>query len=267
IRALRGVARLLALDGYRAEADRLRARAAELTAALERLWLADEGCYAIGLDGAKRPGSGLSSNQGHLLWAGAASEERAGRIRDVLMGERMFSGWGIRTLAEGHAGFNPLGYHTGSVWPHDTALIAAGLRRYGFDEDFGALFEGLLEAASRLAGHRMPELFGGFPRRAGEGPVPYPVACRPQAWAAGAIPHLLATGLGLRPDGLAGSLHVVRPWLPRWLGRVEIEGLRVGAARVDLRFERGGAGVALTDARVDGELELVVDSNQAAASS
>ncbi len=267
IRALRGVARLMALDGDEARAERLRARAASLAAALERLWLPGEGCYAIGLDGSKRPGSGLTSNQGHLLWAGAVPDERARRVRDLLMAERIFSGWGIRTLAEGHAGFNPLGYHTGSVWPHDTALIAAGLRRHGFDDDFGTLFEGLLEVASRLADHRLPELFAGFTRAAGEDPVPYPVACRPQAWAAGAIPHLLATGLGLQPDGLRRSLRVVRPWLPRWVGRVELAGLRVGDARVDLRFERAGAQVVLADARIHGELQLAFEADGAGASS
>jgi glycogen debranching enzyme len=260
IRAWRGVARLLELDGDVSEAERLRGRAARLAAALERLWLPGEGGYAIGLDGAGRPGSGLTSNQGHLLWAGTVPEERARSIRAVLMAEPMFTGWGTRTLAERHAGYNPLGYHTGTVWPHDTALIAAGLRRYGFDADFGALFEGLLEAASRLPAHRMPELFGGFPRRGDEAPVPYPVACRPQAWAAGAIPQLLTAGLGLQPDGLAGVLRVVRPWLPRWVDRIELEGLQVAGARVDLRFERDGTRTLLADARVAGKLDVVVEA-------
>jgi glycogen debranching enzyme len=260
IRALRGVGRLLELDGEAAQAERLRARAGELEAALDRFWLPDPGCYAIGLDGSKRPGSGLTSNQGHLLWAGAVSAERARSVRDVLMGERMWSGWGVRTLAEGHAGYSPLGYHTGAVWPHDTALTAAGLRRYGFDADFAALFEGLLEAASRIADHRLPELFGGHARRDGESPVPYPVACRPQAWAAGAIPQLLAAGLGLRPDGLGRTMRVVRPLLPRWVGRLEVERLRVAGARVDLRFERAGDETVVADARVDGDLELVIEA-------
>jgi glycogen debranching enzyme len=260
VRALRGIAQLLEHDGEGGRAERLRTRAGELTGALERFRVAEPGCYAIGLDADKRTGSGLTSNQGHLLWAGAVPDEQARSIRDVLMEERMFSGWGIRTLAEGHAGFSPLGYHTGAVWPHDTVLIAAGLRRYGFHADFGTLFEALLEAASRFADHRMPELFGGFSRRPDEGPVPYPVACRPQAWAAGAIPYLLATGLGLRPDGLGGTLRIVEPLLPRWLDRLEVEGLRVGGARVDLRFERAGRVVVLADARVAGDVELVLDA-------
>ncbi|HEV2875255.1 MAG TPA: glycogen debranching N-terminal domain-containing protein [Thermoleophilaceae bacterium] len=260
VRALRGVARLMELEGEDEHAGRLRGRGDTVAAALEGFWLAGERRYAIGLDGAGRPGSGLTSNQGHLLWAGAAPAGRAGAIRDALMGAAMFSGWGVRTVGEGHAGYNPLGYHTGSVWPHDTALIAAGLRRYGFDEDFRTLFEGLLQAASLLPGHRMPELFGGLPRRADEAPVPYPVACRPQAWAAGAIPLLVATGLGLVPDALAGRLRVVRPLLPRWVGRLSLEGLRVGDARVDLRFERAGKQVVLAGAHTEGTIELVLEA-------
>jgi glycogen debranching enzyme len=259
VRALRGTARLLGLAGEPERADRAREQGERLAAALERFRTAGEGSYAIGLDGAGRRGSALTSNQGHLLWAGAIPAGRAGGIHDALMGEAMFSGWGIRTLGEGHAGYNPLGYHTGSVWPHDSAMIAAGLRRYGFDEDFGTLFEGLLEAASLLPDHRMPELFGGFRRREDEAPVPYPVACRPQAWAAGAIPHLLTAGLGLRPDALNGRLRVVRPRLPRWVGRLSLERLRVGDAQVDLRFERAGNQVVLADARTEGNIQLSLE--------
>ena len=270
VRALRGIARLLELVGEPESAERARERGDRLAAALDRFRTAAEGShaigldrdrsYAIGLDGPGRRGSALTSNQGHLLWAGAIPAERARGIRDALMDEAMFSGWGIRTLGEGHAGYNPLGYHTGSVWPHDTAMIAAGLRRYGFDEDFNALFEGLLEAASLLPDHRMPELFGGFPRREDEAPVPYPVACRPQAWVAGAIPHLVTAGLGLRPDALHGRLRVVRPGLPRWVGKLSLEGVRVGDARVDLRFERAGNQVVLTDARTEGNIQLSLEA-------
>jgi glycogen debranching enzyme len=258
-RAKRMMARLFELDGDESRAGRLRDEAAALEERLERFWLEGEGCYAIGLDRDKRPGSGLTSNQGHLLWAGAVSEERAGCIRDVLMGPDMFSGWGVRTLAESHPAYNPVGYHTGSVWPHDSALIAFGLRRYGFDEDFTQIFEGLLEAASRFDDYRLPELFGGFSREEFDEPVPYPVACQPQAWAAGAIPFMLKWGLGLSPDALAKRLRIIRPSLPRWLERVEVTGLEIGKARIDLRFERAGDQVTLTDARIDGDVEVVLE--------
>ena len=202
IRAKRLMARMFELDGDGARAERLRDEASALEAQLERFWLPDQDCYAIGLDGDKRPGSGLTSNQGHLLWSNSVSDERARAIRDVLMSDDMFTGWGVRTLASSHPAYNPVGYHTGSVWPHDSALIAFGLRRYGFDEDFTLIFEGLLEAASRFDDYRLPELFAGFPRAEFDEPVPYPVACQPQAWAAGSIPFLLKWGLGLSPDAL-----------------------------------------------------------------
>jgi glycogen debranching enzyme len=257
IRAKRQMARLFELDGDGGRAERLRAEAATVEAQLEQFWIEEPGCYAIGLDAGKRPGSALTSNQGHLLWADAVTEERARCIRDVLMGDDMFSGWGVRTLAQRHPAFNPVGYHTGSVWPHDSALIAFGLRRYGFDEDFTRIFEGLLEAASRFNDYRLPELFAGLDRAEFDEPVPYPVACQPQAWAAGSIPYLLMSGLGLSPDALDRRLRVIRPSLPRWLERVEVTGLRIGGSRVDLEFQRAGDHVTLADARVEGDLEVV----------
>ena len=259
VRAKEMMARMLELDGDGSRAERLRDEAAALTAQLERFWIEDPGCYAVGLDHEKRPGSGLTSNQGHLLWANVVSEERARCIRDVLMGDDMFTGWGVRTLAQSHPAYNPVGYHTGSVWPHDSALIAFGLRRYGFDEDFTLIFEGLLEAASRFNDYRLPELFAGFPRAEFDEPVPYPVACQPQAWAAGSIPFLLKWGLGLSPDALDKRLRIVRPSLPRWLERVEVTGLQIGDSRVDLQFERAGDQVTLADARIDGDLEVVLE--------
>jgi glycogen debranching enzyme len=258
-RAKRMMARLFELDGDGARADRLRGEAEAVEAALDRFWREDQACYAIGLDAEKRPGSGLTSNQGHLLWAAAVDDERAHSIRDVLMGSDMFSGWGIRTLAQSHPAYNPVGYHTGSVWPHDSALIAFGLRRYGFDEDFTLIFEGLLEAASRFNDYRLPELFGGFTREEFDEPVPYPVACQPQAWSAGSIPFLLKWGLGLSPDALENRLRIIRPSLPRWLNRVDVTGLEIGNGRVDLTFERVGDGVTLSDARIDGDVEVVLE--------
>jgi glycogen debranching enzyme len=198
---------------------------------------------------------------GHLLWSGIVDDDRVGRVVELLMSDRLYSGWGIRTFATGQTGYNPIGYHLGTVWPHDTALIAFGLRKYGFDEDFAVLFEALLEAASTADAYRLPELFAGFSRTEFETPVPYPVACRPQAWAAGTIPYLVTAALGLVPDALHGRLRVRRPSLPRWLSRVEVSGLRLAGARVDLLFERSAVGeqVVLTDARIDGDLEVVLE--------
>jgi glycogen debranching enzyme len=198
---------------------------------IERFWLPRRGYYAMALGT-----DVLASNQGHLLWAGAVTPERAGAIRDALMSPRSFSGWGIRTLAEGEPGYDPLSYHNGSVWPHDTALIAAGLRRYGFDADFTRLFAALLDAADSAPDGRLPELFGGAPRAGAAAPDPYDVACRPQAWAAGAIPYLLTVGLGLVPG--PGGVELVRPVLPPGVSRVEIRGLRVRDSEVDVQLSR-----------------------------
>ncbi|HKH18011.1 MAG TPA: glycogen debranching N-terminal domain-containing protein, partial [Solirubrobacteraceae bacterium] len=261
LRAKRRLARLFAIDGDEARAQALLREAGELRERLERFWLPGRGYYSMGFGTDGRPSEALASNQGHLLWATALPQDRAQAVRDSLMSAAMFSGWGIRTLAEGEAGYNPVGYHLGTVWPHDTAMIAFGLRKYGFDDDFALIFEALLEAAANAQGYRLPELFAGFSRTEFETPVPYPVACQPQAWAAGAIPYLVTGALGLIPDALHRRLRVRRPSLPRWLNRVEVSGLRVADARVDLLFERAGAGdqVALTDARIDGEVEVVLE--------
>ena len=260
-RAKRRLARLFGLDGDPARADALLREAAGLRERLERFWLPERDYYSMGWGGDARPSRALASNEGHLLWGLAVTPERAAAIRDSLMSDAMFSGWGIRTLAEGEAGYNPVGYHLGTVWPHDTAMIAFGLRKYGFDEDFDLIFEALLEAAANAEAYRLPELYAGFGRTEFETPVPYPVACQPQAWAAGAIPYLTAGALGLVPDALERRLRVRRPSLPRWLSRVEVRGLRIAGATVDLLFERTGAGgqVALVDAHIEGDVEVVLE--------
>jgi glycogen debranching enzyme len=196
------------------------------------------------------------------LWAAAVGAERAEAICNALMGNGSYSGWGVRTLSSEERAFNPVGYHTGTVWPHDNALFAVGLRRYGLDRPFLRIFEGLLEVASVLPDYRLPELFAGFSRADYEDPVPYPVACSPQAWAAGSLPSMLIAGLGVMPDALEGTLRIRRPSLPRHVNRVALEGLRVGDARVDLVFERiapRAESVALTDAKIDGQLDVVLE--------
>jgi glycogen debranching enzyme len=261
IRALRGIGRLFALDGDPSRAAELARQADALQERLERFWVPDRQFYGMAIDGEGRTSGALASNQGHLLWAEVLSPERARAVRNALMSDAMASGWGLRTLGSSEAGYNPVGYHLGTVWPHDTAMSAVGLRRYGFDEDFTALFEGLLEAASHVDGYSLPELFAGFSRTEYETPVPYPVACHPQAWACGALPYMLIAALGVRPDGLNGRLRVRRPSLPRWVSRVEVNDIAIAGGSVDLLFERAGAGdsVALTDAHVRGDVEVVLE--------
>jgi glycogen debranching enzyme len=237
--AKRRIAQLARMRGEHELGERLDSEADALRERFEAaFWVEDQQYYAMALDGAKRQADGIGSNAGHCLWSGLVSPERARHVADRLLSPAMFSGWGIRTYATGQPGYNPIGYHTGSVWPHDTSIIAAGLKRYGFHEETGRVVHDVLEAAQRFAGYRLPELFCGFPRETSPDPVPYPVACSPQAWAAGAPFLFLESMLGLRAHADRGELELAHPHLPDWLRQVTITNLRVGEASVDLLFHR-----------------------------
>ncbi len=211
-------------------ADRLERDAAQLRAQFDRdFWLPELGFFALALDGEKNPVPTLTSNIGHLLWSGIVADERVECVVAHLGGEQMFSGWGVRTLADGQPAYNPIEYHNGTVWPHDTALIAAGLARYGRRQDANRLGVALLEAASHFA-YRLPEAFAGYGRTATKVPVAYPTACSPQAWAAGAPLLLLSVMLGLEPT--ASGL-TVRPYLPAEVGRLMVRGLPGRWGRAD----------------------------------
>lgn len=192
--------------GEEALAARLELRAGALRSSFHRdFWIPGRGCYALALDGDKRQVDGLASNIGHLLWSGLLDEPAAAAVAERLLGEELFSGWGVRTLAAGEAGYNPLGYHTGTVWPHDNSLIAAGLARYGHDRAAGTIAASILSAAPYFE-HRLPEVFAGFPKSLTSVPVAFPTASRPQAWAAGTPLLMLTTLLSLSPDsGDAGA--------------------------------------------------------------
>ena len=208
----------------------------------ERFWLDDLGWYAIGLDGDKQTIRSLTSNIGHLLWTGIVRDDRAQRVADQLAGPSMFTGWGVRTLSSDAAGYNPLSYHCGSVWPHDTALAVAGLARYGLDREAHLISNGLL-AASGWSDGRLPELFAGFDRDDLTSPVPYPASCSPQAWAAAAPLLLVRAMLGLDPDMLAGTLRV-RPRLPPGTTRLRLSNVPLGDDRLDIAVTDGDVAVA-----------------------
>jgi glycogen debranching enzyme len=186
--AKRAMAELYQLCGRNDEATSLMAEANRLKQMVhDAFWLPGEGCYALALDGRKRQVDSVASNQGHLLWTGLPEQHHARSVVDRLMAPDCFSGWGIRTMAASMTGYNPLGYHNGSVWPHDTALVAAGFRRYGFEREAAAVADGLLAASRQFADHRLPELFCGYSRSEAPFPVSYPGSCSPQAWSAGAL--------------------------------------------------------------------------------
>jgi glycogen debranching enzyme len=238
-RAKRGVAALASMRGDVALASRLQEDAETLRERFDSaFWVADQGYYAMALDGEKRPADAIASNAGQCLWTGIVSPARARAVADRLLGPGLFSGWGIRTYANDQPGYNPLGYHTGTVWPHDTALIGAGLKRYGFHDEANRLVGSVFEAAQRFPDYRLPELFCGFDRETSPLPVPYPVACSPQAWAAAAPFLFLQTMLGLQPHAERSELELYRPNLPDWLGKVTVNGLRLGDASVDLLLHR-----------------------------
>ena len=226
------------LVGNARRARRLRAEASRLFERFnETFWWETEGTYYLGLNGRKQPIESVASNAGHLLASGIVPPERAGRVVDRLMAEDMWSGWGIRTLSTEHPAYNPFSYHTGSVWPHDNALIAGGFRRYGHDDAAAKVARGMFDAASRFVATRLPELFAGLPRHDGSFPVQYLGANVPQAWAAGAIFRLIAVlcGIHAAADDDGGRLYV-HPALPDWLPELTMHDLRAGHGALTLRF-------------------------------
>jgi len=227
-----------AADGWAARAETLRQKVEDL------FWMEEAGGYGLAIDGEGRLARVRASNMGHLLFSGLPSAERARRVIDTLLGPDFSSGWGLRTLAVGEARYNPMSYHNGSIWPHDTAICAMGMARYGERRGVVHITTAMFESASQFE-MRLPELFCGFLRVPGEPPVPYPVACLPQAWAAGSVFMMLQACLGLRVDGKAGAVEVKDPHLPIGIDHFSLTRLGLGDETVDLRFEREGDGVTL----------------------
>ncbi len=245
-----------------ARAQELRAQAEELRARFNRdFWVEERQFYALALQAQNRPAAAISSNPGQALWAGIVDDKNARSTVARLMSSEMFSGWGIRTLSSNEPRYNPIGYHLGTVWPHDNSLIAGGFRRYGFDQEACRVFTVILEAAQHFEHYRLPEVFAGFDRKSYGVPVRYPVACHPQAWAAGAVPYLIQAVLGLTPDGFEGRLLIRHPVLPEFVQWLELHRLRVGHGHADLRFERAENGtVRVIVLNIDGGLDVVVES-------
>jgi len=218
----------------------------------ERLWWEEEGTYALGLDGAKRQIQSVASNPGHLLQSGIVPADRAGRVVKRLLADDMWSGWGVRTLSSDHPAFNPFSYQTGSVWPHDNAMIAGGFRRYGFHAEASRVAKGVFDAAERLVGYRLPELFAGLLQAEASFPVQYPGANVPQAWAAGSVLRFIAILAGIHATTDAtGSRIYVNPSLPDWLPSLTIRNLRAGGGSLDLALSDGDVEVLSNTSRFE----------------
>ena len=243
--AFHAMARLAHRRNEAEDALHWQARAERLREAVEgHFWMHDTGFYGIAIDGQGELCRVRASNAGHLLFSGLPSAPRAAQVCAHLLTPAFHSGWGVRTLASGQARYNPMSYHNGSIWPHDTALCAAGMARYGERAGAVRLLRDLFEAAMHFD-LRLPELFCGFPRAQGTTPVAYPVACQPQAWAAGCAFMLLQSALGLEIDGWRGEVRVERPQLPAGLERIAVRRIAVGSARVDVVFEQHGERVSV----------------------
>jgi glycogen debranching enzyme len=246
--------------GRPGDAVRLLAEAAQLRVDYnEEFWMEDEGYFAAALDAEKRQVRTVTSNPGHGLYCHIVDDDKARAMAKRLLAPDMFSGWGIRTMSKAAAAYNPMSYHNGSVWPHDNALIAAGFKRYGFVRSTNRLATALFDAAIQADYLRLPELFCGFTRRTPNRPVSYPVACSPQAWAAGSPFLMLQAMLGLSARAHLNLLTVNKPHLPTWLNTVELKNLAVGASRISLLFRREGEITSFSVLAREGDVRVVME--------
>jgi glycogen debranching enzyme len=245
--------------GRREIAQRLEMEARQLAQRFEyTFWCEELGTYALALDGEKRPCAVRSSNAGHLLFSGMIRDDRARRVAADLLRPHFFTGWGIRTIALGAARYNPMSYHNGSIWPHDNALIALGLARYGLKHCVEHVFKGLFDAAAYMDLRRLPELFCGFRREKHRGPTLYPVACAPQAWASATPFTLLEASLGLEFDAERSEIRLRNPRLPAFLNEVILRELQLGSSTIDLRIRRHGDDVSMEVLRRRGEIQVSI---------
>jgi glycogen debranching enzyme len=245
--------------GKQEYARELEDRAAALAQRFDRSFWCDElGTYALALDGDKRPCRVHSSNAGQVLFTGIARPERAHRVAERLLSPQYFSGWGIRTIGSHEARYNPMSYHNGSIWPHDNALIALGLARYGQKRAVERVFKGLFDAAAYMDLRRLPELFCGFQRGRGRGPTLYPVACSPQAWASATPFTLLEASLGLKFDPPASEIQLINPRLPSFITEATLRNLQLGGASVDIVVRRHGSEASLEILRRHGKIRVSV---------
>ena len=257
--AKQALARCAERLGWSERARRLKAEAHQLAERFDAsFWCEELGTYALALDGEKEPCRVRSSNAGQVLFTGIAKPDRAIKVADGLLRPQFFSGWGIRTIANTEARYNPMSYHNGSIWPHDNALIALGFARYGLRRSVERVFKGLFDAATYMEMRRLPELFCGFQRSRGRGPTHYPVACSPQAWASATPFTLIEASLGLQFDPVANEIRLRNPRLPSFLDELVLRNLQLKQSSVDLKVRRHANEVSVEILERRGQVQVSV---------
>ncbi len=255
------IARVADLLGYKTQSVELKEKAAELKERFQRdFWMPAENYLALALDADGRQANVISSNPGHCLFTGILDDSYANLVADRLMGSELQSGWGIRTLSKASVAFNPMSYHNGSIWPHDNSIIAEGMRKIGRVHDAHKIMLALLEAAQFQPDFRLPELFCGFERNGSYKPIDYPVSCSPQAWAAGSVFQLLKTCVNFEADACNNVLRVVEPFLPDWMEKFTIQGLRVGSAVVGLSLSGQNGNNSCQVLNKSGKVRVVIET-------
>ncbi|ASC73728.1 hypothetical protein XM38_047000 [Halomicronema hongdechloris C2206] len=242
-------------------ADRWQEQAQALKERFNRdFWLPEQGYFALALNGEGQPVDSITSNPGHCLGTGILADDKVCSVAERLQAPDMFSGWGIRTLSSASPAYNPMGYHIGSVWPHDNGIIAAGLRSQGFVEQALEIAQGIIDMTAQQPYHRPPELFCGYKRTPESSPVRYPVACSPQAWATGTMFQLLQLMVNLVPDAPSNCLRVIHPQLPESVNYLSLHNLTIGQTLLDLEFERSSGATACRVVRKRGNLRVVIEA-------
>ncbi len=259
--ARREVAKIAELIGHKTTAKRLRSQAAELKTMFQKdFWMESENYIALALDGEGKQVQVISSNPGHCLGMGILDENKAQAVADRLMSRGLKTGWGIRTLSSSSVAFNPISYHNGSVWPHDNAIIAEGMRKIGRTGDLHKIMHGLFEVAQQEPDFRLPELFCGFDRMESTRPIDYPVSCSPQAWSTGSMFQMIKACINFQLETFDSKIRIVEPSFPDWLERVIIKNLRVGKASIDLSFQSRNGQTSCQLLKKNGNLKVIVES-------
>jgi glycogen debranching enzyme len=257
--AKRCLAPLFRRLGRERDATRLEKEARELKERFNReFWMKDRQFFAQALD-AEGVCDVISSNPAQCLWTGIIDQKYVKYVVGGIFRDDMFTEWGIRTLSSKEQRYNPLGYHNGTVWPHDNAIIATGLRKYGFINEMSLLFTGIYEVARGFEDYRLPECFSGLARSEYSIPVKYPIACSPQAWASGTMPFMLTASLGIAPDALNNRLIINKPHLPSWLDNVQFNNVKVGNTLTDLNFRKVECETLVNVSKKSGDINVLIE--------